>query len=684
MDRLHGGTMKTRILYPLLTCLAISCAASAQVRISGDTSYISGSDFAGNGIIGEMDSTIDNDTLSNGARKNPNAVYALYEGQCYYQITPIYYNNPTGTLTIVGVPDPKNPSAKTKPIILIISADPLPVEIGSAINIGGAVNEVYGSIKLVNIYYQTKQMSGQMVNELFYCGTANKLPQSLTIDNCLFEFCNIDIFDCTNETGAIGGWPYGAKFFITNSYFRNMFEPSQWWGSRVFQCKHPIDTLWVENCTVTTGGLTFLQQYELTDFAYFNHNTIINNKKYWLLSPYHRNFFVTNNIFVNQNWVGEDTNVAEENDVYNGQWKSTIIIDSINDGEYALVQPKYEGSPGDSTGYSPLLALNKMQVYISNNINFDDPLITSGYYTNSAYVLSDTGSPPEAWGPGLPSYLDWFYPGVHKVENIPGEWENANTQAILAAHTPAHGGGMIEEYTIRPSTSPISYGMTAAVVTAMAQWNQNQYMDPRFTSPTPALTTTPYIYGDYNPQTLPGIVGGVKTDGIANTTTIGPNDQIGITKFTDLTENFSQSSVVSTNDGFPVGSLIWNDAQNAAYAVAHATELAKIFLAYYSGAPPVAVKPEPVVATVFSLAQNYPDPFNPSTTIQFAIPSNGRAVLKVFNVLGQEVATLFDAETTAGTNHQVQFNASNLASGIYFSRLEFGGKMQVKKMLLLK
>ena len=127
-----------------------------------------------------------------------------------------------------------------------------------------------------------------MQNELFYCGTTNQLPQSLTIDNCLFEFGYIDLFDCTNETGAIGGWPYGAKFRITNSYFRNMFFPGQWWGSRIFQCKHPIDTLWVENCTIATAGLTFLQQNQLTDFGYFNHNTIVNNMKYWLLSPYHR------------------------------------------------------------------------------------------------------------------------------------------------------------------------------------------------------------------------------------------------------------------------------------------------------------------------------------------------------------------------------------------------------------
>jgi len=86
----------------------------------------------------------------------------------------------------------------------------------------------------------------------------------------------------------------------------------------------------------------------------------------------------------------------------------------------------------------------------------------------------------------------------------------------------------------------------------------------------------------------------------------------------------------------------------------------------------------------FSLSQNYPNPFNPSTMIQFTVPSNGHAVLKIFNVLGQEVATLFNGEATTGVNHQVEFNASNLASGIYFSRLEFDGKSQMKKMLLLK
>ena len=106
----------------------------------------------------------------------------------------------------------------------------------------------------------------------------------------------------------------------------------------------------------------------------------------------------------------------------------------------------------------------------------------------------------------------------------------------------------------------------------------------------------------------------------------------------------------------------------------------------YHDGPTTAVKDtrNKTVPEKFTLLQNFPNPFNPSTVIQFTVPSNGRAVLKVFNILGQEVATLFDGVAAAGEYHQATFDASRLASGIYFSRLEFGGMMQVKKLLLMK
>ena len=85
----------------------------------------------------------------------------------------------------------------------------------------------------------------------------------------------------------------------------------------------------------------------------------------------------------------------------------------------------------------------------------------------------------------------------------------------------------------------------------------------------------------------------------------------------------------------------------------------------------------------YNLTQNYPNPFNPSTTINFALPNNEFVTLKVYNILGSEVATLVNQELTAGS-YEFDFNASNLASGIYFYELKAGNFNHIKKMNLLK
>jgi hypothetical protein len=86
----------------------------------------------------------------------------------------------------------------------------------------------------------------------------------------------------------------------------------------------------------------------------------------------------------------------------------------------------------------------------------------------------------------------------------------------------------------------------------------------------------------------------------------------------------------------------------------------------------------------FILAQNYPNPFNPSTSIEFAVPMNGRATIKVYNVLGQEVATVFEGNAEAGRINTAQFNASNLPSGPYFYTLRSAGQIETKRMLLTR
>jgi hypothetical protein len=87
--------------------------------------------------------------------------------------------------------------------------------------------------------------------------------------------------------------------------------------------------------------------------------------------------------------------------------------------------------------------------------------------------------------------------------------------------------------------------------------------------------------------------------------------------------------------------------------------------------------------TEFVLEQNYPNPFNPSTKISFAISQSDFTTLKVYNALGNEVATLLSDELPAG-NHNVNFNATNLSSGTYFYTLTSGSFRETKKMILLK
>jgi len=98
---------------------------------------------------------------------------------------------------------------------------------------------------------------------------------------------------------------------------------------------------------------------------------------------------------------------------------------------------------------------------------------------------------------------------------------------------------------------------------------------------------------------------------------------------------------------------------------------------------PVNVTPVNQVVNSFSLWQNYPNPFNPTTKIGFRIANFGFVTLKVYDVLGNEIATLVNQDLSAG-EYEVEFSATEFSSGIYFYRLQSGTFIETKWMVLLK
>jgi len=92
---------------------------------------------------------------------------------------------------------------------------------------------------------------------------------------------------------------------------------------------------------------------------------------------------------------------------------------------------------------------------------------------------------------------------------------------------------------------------------------------------------------------------------------------------------------------------------------------------------------KPNLVNVYNLNQNYPNPFNPSTKITYSIAEPGLVSIKVFDILGRQIADLVNKQQSAGT-YTVDFDAKNLSAGVYLYKIESGSFQATKKMILLK
>ena len=139
------------------------------------------------------------------------------------------------------------------------------------------------------------------------------------------------------------------------------------------------------------------------------------------------------------------------------------------------------------------------------------------------------------------------------------------------------------------------------------------------------------------------------------------HDPLATTKFNAI--NFSISSTNATTTGLNISNVL--------------VDVASV--------PTIGVidNKDNSLPTVYSLSQNYPNPFNPTTNIKFGLPQAGDVSLVVYDILGRKVAELVHGNLAAGY-HIVNFNATNLASGVYFYRIKAGDFVSVKKLMLLK
>ena len=149
-------------------------------------------------------------------------------------------------------------------------------------------------------------------------------------------------------------------------------------------------------------------------------------------------------------------------------------------------------------------------------------------------------------------------------------------------------------------------------------------------------------------------------------------------------------------DGLPVGDLNWFPESKASYMANRDMHLADLQALktstegiYVPGSPTPLITPENVAVEgdelpgKFTLEQNFPNPFNPTTSIAYTVQSTGHITLEVFDLLGRSVSVLVDGVVSAGA-HTYQFDAASLPSGMYLYRLTSGNETVTRKMMLLK